>query len=131
MRAVRCHGPSRRLAQLRIHEARIRIGLHPRSHTPGILVPAKTQDRRQILRPQSGRLDVLPSGDTQRLESIHVQYLLDFVRRQYRLLCADLSGNMEQYTLDIMQESKRIFLVSTPELPCLLLNRFQSGSMVR
>jgi pilus assembly protein CpaE len=74
----------------------------------------------------SGSLDVLGAGDghpSHRLEPVQVQYLLDFARRHYRMICADLSGNMEQYALEIMQESKRIFLVCTPELPAMYLAR--------
>jgi pilus assembly protein CpaE len=35
----------------------------------------------------------------------------------------DLSGNMEKHSLEIMQESKRVFLVCTPEIPSLHLAR--------
>ncbi|MCZ2148105.1 MAG: hypothetical protein LC126_10030 [Bryobacterales bacterium] len=73
-----------------------------------------------------GNLDLLGAGDghpSHRLEPVQVQYLLDFARRHYRVICADLSGNMEQYTLEIMQESKRIFLICTPELPAMYLAR--------
>ena len=35
----------------------------------------------------------------------------------------DLSGNLERYSLEIMQEAKRIFLVVTPEIPSLHLAR--------
>jgi pilus assembly protein CpaE len=99
-------------------------------------------------------LDVLGPGDGnpyQRLEPVQVKYLLDFARRQYQMLCIDLSGNLEQYAIEAMQESKRIFLVCTPELPSmylarkkyallqsldlgervsLLLNRYQQGSSI-
>jgi Flp pilus assembly CpaE family ATPase len=35
----------------------------------------------------------------------------------------DLSGNLEKYSLELMRESKRIFLVTTPETPALQLAR--------
>jgi MinD-like ATPase involved in chromosome partitioning or flagellar assembly len=77
--------------------------------------------------------------------------MLDFARRHYRVVLADLSGNMERYSLEVMRESKQIFLVCSPELSsvhlarkkfhylrnqglgdrvCLLLNRAESDSMV-
>jgi Flp pilus assembly CpaE family ATPase len=34
-----------------------------------------------------------------------------------------MSGNLERYSLEIMHESKRIFLVCTPEIPSLHLAR--------
>ncbi|MEO8130770.1 MAG: hypothetical protein ABI822_26975, partial [Bryobacteraceae bacterium] len=47
--------------------------------------------------------------------------LLQFIRRNYRVICADLSGNLERYSTELMHESKRIFLVCTPEIPSLHL----------
>jgi len=73
-----------------------------------------------------GLLDVLPAGPFRadfRIEPAQIRYLLDFARRNYKVICADLSGLMERYSLEVMQESKRIFLVSTPELPALHLAR--------
>ena len=45
------------------------------------------------------------------------------MRRNYRVVCFDLSGNLERYSLEIMHESKRIMLVCTPEIPSLHLAR--------
>ena len=42
---------------------------------------------------------------------------------QLHSLCFDMSGNLERYSLEIMHESKRIFLVCTPEIPSLHLAR--------
>lgn len=73
-----------------------------------------------------GNLDVLHAGRINpsfRLEGTHVRHLLDFARRNYRSICVDLSGNMEKFSLEIMLESKRIFLVCTPEIPSLHLAR--------
>jgi pilus assembly protein CpaE len=74
----------------------------------------------------AGSLDVLPAGPFRadfRIEPAQIRYLLDFARRNYQAICADLSGLMERYSLEVMQESKRIFLVATPELPSLHLAR--------
>ena len=45
------------------------------------------------------------------------------MRRNYQALCFDLSGNLERYSLEIMQECKRILLVCTPEIASLHLAR--------
>jgi len=72
------------------------------------------------------RLDVLHAGKLNpdfRVEPTQVRHLMEFMRRNYGALCFDLSGNMERYSLEIMHESKRIFLVCTPEIPSLHLAR--------
>ncbi len=74
----------------------------------------------------AGNLDVLPAGPMKpgfRIELPAIRYLLDFARRNYSVICADLSGLMERYSVELMQESKRIFLVTTAELPALHLAR--------
>lgn len=71
-------------------------------------------------------LDVLPAGrlDPQsRIEPLQIRQLIGFARRFYKAICVDLSGNMEKYSLEVMHESKRIFLVCTPEIPTLHLAR--------
>lgn len=69
-------------------------------------------------------LDILHAGTINpnyRLEPVQLRHLLTFVRRNYNVICADLSGNMERYSIEVMHESKRIFLVCTPEIPSLYL----------
>jgi pilus assembly protein CpaE len=71
-------------------------------------------------------VDVLPAGPMRpgfRIELPAIRYLLDFARRNYDVICADLSGLMERYSVELMQEAKRIYLVCTPELPALHLAR--------
>ncbi|MBM3740079.1 MAG: hypothetical protein FJW39_30350 [Acidobacteria bacterium] len=73
-----------------------------------------------------GNLDVLPAGrlDPQtRIEPIQMRQLIAFARRFYKGICIDLSGNMEKFSLEIMHESRKIFLVCTPEIPTLHLAR--------
>ena len=41
----------------------------------------------------------------------------------YQVLCFDLSGNLEKYSLELMRESKRIVLVCTGEIASLHLAR--------
>jgi len=72
------------------------------------------------------KLDVLHAGKLQpdyRIEPTQVRHLVEFMRRNYSGLCFDLSGNLEKYSIEIMHESKRIFLVCTPEIPSLHLAR--------
>lgn len=71
-------------------------------------------------------LDVLHAGKLNpnvRIEGAQIRHLIEFLRRNYRVLCFDLSGNLEKYSLEIMHESKKIFLVCTPEIPSLHLAR--------
>ncbi len=71
-------------------------------------------------------LDVLHAGRVNpnlRIEGAQVRALIDFARRNYQSLCFDLSGNLERYSLEIMQDCKRILLVCTPEIPSLHLAR--------
>jgi pilus assembly protein CpaE len=73
-----------------------------------------------------GALDVLHAGKLNpnfRMEAGQMRNLLDFTRRNYQVICADLSGNLEKYSIELMHESKRIFLVCTPEIPSLHLAR--------
>jgi pilus assembly protein CpaE len=80
---------------------------------------------RQLVCP-AGALDVLPSGKITpgfRIEPPQIHSMLDFARRQYKAICFDLSGNMEKYSVEIMHESKRVFLICTAELPSLHLAR--------
>lgn len=71
-----------------------------------------------------GQMDAIHAGNINpnyRIEPVQLRYLMNFARRNYRVVCADLSGNMERYSLEIMHESKRIYLVCTPEIPSLYL----------
>ncbi|HTC35645.1 MAG TPA: hypothetical protein VK724_19885 [Bryobacteraceae bacterium] len=73
-----------------------------------------------------GKLDVLHAGKLNpdlRIEPTQIRHLMEFMRRNYSSLCFDMSGNLERYSLEIMHESKRIFLVCTPEIPSLHLAR--------
>jgi pilus assembly protein CpaE len=71
-------------------------------------------------------LDVLHAGRLNpdfRIEPAQVRHMIEFMRRNYQALCFDLSGNLEKYSLEIMHEAKKIFLVCTPEIPSLHLAR--------
>ncbi|HLH39912.1 MAG TPA: hypothetical protein VKX39_12250 [Bryobacteraceae bacterium] len=73
-----------------------------------------------------GSLDVLHAGRVNpsvRIEGTQIRALMEFLRRNYQVLCFDLSGNLERYSIEIMQDCKRILLVCTPEIPSLHLAR--------
>lgn len=73
-----------------------------------------------------GGLDVLHAGRINpnlRIEPSQVRAVIAFMRRNYQSLCFDVSGNLERYSIELMQESKRILLVCTPEIPSLHLAR--------
>ncbi len=72
------------------------------------------------------KLDVLHAGKLNpdfRIEPTQLRHLIEFMRRNYQAVCFDLSGNLEKYSLEIMHEAKKIFLVCTPEIPSLHLAR--------
>jgi pilus assembly protein CpaE len=78
-----------------------------------------------MVTPTNG-MDVLHAGGIRpntRIEPTQIRNLVTFARRQYQALCFDLSGNLEKYSLELMQESKRVFLVCTPEISSLHLTR--------
>ncbi len=71
-------------------------------------------------------MDVLHAGrlnPNYRIDAAQMANLVAFMRRSYQVLCFDLSGNLEKYSLELMQESKRILLVCTGEIPSLHLAR--------
>jgi pilus assembly protein CpaE len=72
------------------------------------------------------QLEVLNAGPVNpsyRMEAGQIRNLVAFMRRNYKVLCFDLSGNLERYSIELMQESKRVFMVCTPEVPSLHLAR--------
>lgn len=71
-------------------------------------------------------MDVLHSGGVNPqayVDATQLQGLIDFARCNYNALFFDLSGNMERHSLQIMQESKLVFLVCNPEPGSLFLAR--------
>ena len=69
-------------------------------------------------------LDVLPAGTMKpgfRIEAAQIRHILNYARRHYSAICVDLSGMMERYAVEILHEAKRVYLVTTAELPALHL----------
>jgi pilus assembly protein CpaE len=72
------------------------------------------------------KVDVIHAGALDpgiQLESGQFRNLVEFWRRIYKTIVVDLSGSLERFSLDLMAESKKIFLVSSPELASLHLAR--------
>ena len=92
--------------------------------------PAMDEDLWPQLVSKIGGLDVLHAGRVNpnlRIEPGQVHSLVEFLRRNYSTLCFDLSGNLERYSLEIMQQSRRVLLVCTAEIPSLHLAREKMG----
>ena len=73
-----------------------------------------------------GGLDVLPAGTMRpgfRIEGTQMRHILSYARRHYSAIFVDLSGMMEKYAIEILHEAKRVYLVTTAELPSLHLCR--------
>ncbi len=71
-----------------------------------------------------GNMDVLPSGTLRpgcRIEPAQIRHMLEYARRKYKTICVDLSGQMEKFSVELMHEAKKIFLVVTPETASLHL----------
>ena len=64
----------------------------------------------------AGRLDPPPALDLDGLQRV-----LTAARAQYEVICADLPSSMDEFSVALMRESRRIFLVTTPEVVPLYL----------
>jgi pilus assembly protein CpaE len=49
--------------------------------------------------------------------------LLEFARRRYRIILTDHSGMLESHSMEVLQQSRRIMLVVTPDLATVSLAR--------
>jgi pilus assembly protein CpaE len=73
-----------------------------------------------------GNLDVVTSGPVRvnnTIDALNARRLIEYLRRTYNMVIADLSGNMDHHSVELMQEAKRIFLVTAPDLAALHLAR--------
>jgi pilus assembly protein CpaE len=67
-------------------------------------------------------LDVLCSGRLEPKNEVDLspaEQVLHFARRVYDIICLDLSGNMEPFSLGLLDQSKEIFVVCTSDLASL------------
>jgi len=77
-------------------------------------------------------LDVLHAGELDppaSLTSASLEVLLGFARSQYDTICADLASSLDSFTVQVMREARRIFLVTTPELVPLHMMAARLGHM--
>ncbi len=64
-------------------------------------------------------LEVLHAGELAppaTLTAASLEVVLGFARGLYDTICADLASSMDPFTIQIMREARRIFVVTTPEL---------------
>jgi pilus assembly protein CpaE len=69
-------------------------------------------------------LEVLHAGELAppaTLTAAALEVVLGFARAQYDTICADLASSLDPFTVQIMREARRIFMVTTPELVPLYL----------
>jgi len=69
-------------------------------------------------------LEVLHAGELappDTLTAASLEIVLGFARAQYDTICADLASSLDPFTVQIMHEARRIFMVTTPELVPLYL----------
>jgi pilus assembly protein CpaE len=118
------------LADLDLNSGLIRFLLKLKSEYTILDAAQHAAEMDESLWPQivcsKGKLDVLITGRITtgvRLEGANVRGLVDYARKNYAAIMVDLSGNMEKYALEVMQESRKVFIVVTPEIPSLHLAR--------
>ena len=73
-----------------------------------------------------GNLDIVCSGPVRvnnHIDPLNARRLVEYLRRTYNVVIADLSGNMDHHSMELMQEAKQIFLVAAPDLAALHLAR--------
>jgi pilus assembly protein CpaE len=74
-----------------------------------------------------GKIDLLLSGSPT-LDGIapeEVRPILDFARRSYSMVGADISDTLDERSVAVMREANKIFLVTTPELASLRMARMK------
>jgi pilus assembly protein CpaE len=79
----------------------------------------------ELVSPAHG-LDVLPAGRPttgNHLQCAQLQPMIDFALRNYDLVTVDLPESLESHAMEVLSQSRRVYLVCTPELPSLHLAR--------
>jgi len=79
-----------------------------------------------------GNLDLLRSGHPQpgqRISSLQAEHLVAFARRNYTAVCLDLPASLDAVAAAVLDQSRLIFLVTTPELASLHLARRRLESL--
>jgi len=71
-----------------------------------------------------GNIDLLLSGAPcvgEGIPRVQVAHLIEFARRNYSIVSADLPDTFDETTLAVLRDANKILLVTTPELPALRL----------
>jgi pilus assembly protein CpaE len=71
-----------------------------------------------------GNTDLLLSGAPrvgEGIPRIQVSQLIEFARRNYNIVSADLPDTFDETTVSVLRDANKIILVTTPELPALRL----------
>jgi pilus assembly protein CpaE len=79
-----------------------------------------------------GKLEVLHAGNLLAPPPVHpanLQRFLALARAQYEVICADLASSLDELSIELLRESKRIFLVTTPELAPVHLAQARAKSL--
>ena len=79
-------------------------------------------DRLEVL--HAGLLEP-PSG----LDLPSLERVLAMARAQYEVICVDLASSMDEFSVALMKESRRIFLVTTPEVVALHMAKARLGQL--
>ncbi|HEX5431991.1 MAG TPA: cellulose synthase operon protein YhjQ/BcsQ [Bryobacteraceae bacterium] len=77
-----------------------------------------------------GGIDLLLSGAPQcgeGLQTRQVVQVLEFARRNYPVICADVPDALDETSTAVLKEANRVFLVTTPELPALRLAKLKAS----
>jgi pilus assembly protein CpaE len=79
-----------------------------------------------------GKLDITGTGGlgpAREPKAEALQEVLRFARRLYGTVAVDLSGNMETWSLELLEQATQIFLVATHEIPALHLARMKADAL--
>jgi pilus assembly protein CpaE len=77
-----------------------------------------------------GNVDLLLSGAPRfddGISAVQIPPIVDYARRAYSVVAADVCDTFDERTLAVLRESNRIFLVTTPDLPSLRLAKLKTN----
>lgn len=86
-------------------------------------------DAWQRLIKKTGKLDLLLSGAPivdEALTAAQIVPVLDFARRTYSVIAADISDSFDERSMVVLREADKIMLVTTPDLAALRLARLKA-----
>jgi pilus assembly protein CpaE len=69
-------------------------------------------------------MDVLASGPIRRAfhpDPVALRRVFDYARRHYQAICVDLAGTLEEASVELLHEARRILLVIQPDLASVYL----------